>query len=537
MDENPDVTRERARLQAIAALRLAEQRMRSRFANDAWAFFSERVNLLDPLAPPGQQVAPYPDFDYTKAVVKEMQEWLQIIYWKSRRMILSWSVLAEFVRRAAHLMNQRLYVISRVEGESAGEGARELIWRAGWLCENLRPGPVIRFEQQKLSISFPDTGSTITGMGGNEPNKMRQMAANAVFCDEFGFWDKPEEAYTALRPTMEGRGQVIIACSTAMGHFKQLVLDESDSWMAPDAAIREKPKGAKDAIQYCDGMDAWTNAGNGFRVVKLLHWADPRKPRGGEWERREKKGMTARAWRQEMLCEMNTNAGTPVFEHEWDRPRMVVDPMSPDEYESRPIVASLDFGYNRPALVVSVFLFGRIWRVLRAHMGHHIHFTPFMKQVQVLMAEWFPGRRSEDILWCCDIAGKQAGRDTDPEIDILRKQFGIRVRAKYSLIAPTIDRMRDYMTDVYRGQPCFQVERHPSTRLVIEALDGGWRYPEAKPGKPEPDTPEKEGFYEHIGDCMRITVLNFGGTKLSRQQDLSKIARTGIILPHQYTVS
>jgi hypothetical protein len=532
--QNADVLRAQTRLAAIAALRAKEIEERERYARDPWAFFSERIQLLDPLNPVGQQVAPYPDFAYTKALVGELQRERQLIVWKSRRMIMSWSIIDWFVYLAAHFKNQRLYLISRVEGESAGEGARELIWRAGWTVQNLRPGPTIRCEISKLQLVFPDTGSTITGMGGNEPNKMRQMAANAVFCDEFGFWDKPEEAYTALKPTMEGRGQVIIACSTASGFFKQIVLDESESWMAPMAEQRAIPKGAKDTVTYVDGMDAWTNSGNGFRVIKLLFWADPRKQRGTEWEAQEKKGMTERAWNQEMLCKFHTNAGTPIFKHEWNRKTMIVPSMDPDDYAERPLIASLDFGYNRPAMVVSVILFGRIWRVLRALMGHHIHFTPFMRQCQTYLAEWFPHRRPEDILWCCDIAGRQVKPESDPEIDILRKKFGIRVRSKYSKIQPTIDRMRDYMTDVYRQQPCFQVERHPSTRIVIEALDGGWAYPEAKQGKPEPDDPDKDGFYEHIGDCLRYTILNFGGTKLSRQQDLAALSKSSIIKPHEY---
>lgn len=533
---------ESVRLRAVARLMLADQETRARYAADPWAFFQERISLIDPLAEQGKQVAPYPDFTYTKALVGELNTHRQIIVWKSRRMIMSWTALCYFVWLAIFHKSQRLYVISRVEGESAGEGARELIWRIGWIAQHLRGFPVV-VDIQKLSVHFCHDGhnkhdicSTITGMGGNEPNKMRQMAANAVFCDEFGFWDKPEEAYTALRPTIEGRGKVIIACSTALGYFKTLVLDESGSWMAPDASMRLKPKKVAEETTHCDGMDAWTNAGNGFRIVKILFWADPRKPQGGAWEANERKGMTERAWRQEMLCEFDNHAGTPVFLHEWQPKMMVVQPEAEDIYEGRPLVVGLDFGYNRPAAVVGCFLFGRWFRVLRAHMGHHIHFTPFMRQLLVFLAEWFPGRQQDEYLWCCDVAGKQVKADADPEIEILRKQFGIRPRFKYSKVEPTLDRIRDFMCDVYRGRPCFQVEAHPSTRLVREALSGGYRYPEARPDKPEPDQAEKDGYYEHVIDAMRYVILNYGGTKLSRNVDLSEVARRDLWAPKDYTV-
>jgi len=300
-------------------MRLREAGERERFATNPWRFFVERVRLLDPLAPPGTQVAGYPDFVYTRALIHEIDTALALIVWKARRMIVSWSVCAYFAWRAAHLPNQRLYRVTRVEGDNDGEGARELVARTAWLVGNLRaedpegrPYPPIRFDASKLQIGFPSTGSTITGMGGNEPNKLRQVAANAVFCDEFPFWEKPEESYRALRPVLEGRGQVIIASSTAGGYFKQLVYDESDSWISGlTTATDTKPATATDAVQYCPGMEAWTNRGNGFRVIGLDYWADPRKQQGTPWETQERKGRTKRDWTRRCYASSTSAPGRP----------------------------------------------------------------------------------------------------------------------------------------------------------------------------------------------------------------------------------
>ena len=116
----------------------------------------------------------------------------------------------------------------------------------------------------------------------------------------------------------------------------------------------------------------------------------------------------------------------------------------------------------------------------------------------------------------------------------MKKQFGIRPRFKYSKVAPTIDRMRDFMTDTYRGAPCFQIERHASTRQLIEALDSGYRFPKARSDKPEPEDPEKDGYYEHLMDCLRYTVITFGGARMTRRTDLSVIAKRDILVPHVY---
>lgn len=536
---NPDQERALLRRAAIAAMRLRDTEQRAGFAGDPWRFFRDRVQLLDPLAPPGAQVAGYPDFVYTQAMVGEIHAALALIIWKSRRMIVSWSACGYFAWAGGHLPNQRLYLVTRVEGDNDGEGARELIARTAWLLANLRPTdpegrpyPPIRFEVSKLQIVFPDTGSTITGMGGNEPNKLRQVAANAVFCDEFPFWEKPEESYRALRPTLEGRGKVIIASSTAGGYFKQLVYDESDSWLSGlSTAVNTKPETAQEVVQYCPGMEAWTNRGNGFRVIALDYWADPRKQRGTPWEVQERKGRTQRDWDQEMLRKFNISAGEAVFAHEWDPARMVVKPAPLEDLEYRRLKCSLDFGYNRPALTVGVFI-GPVWRVLRAHMGHRIHFSAFMGECLQLLAEWF-GDTTLEYDWCCDAAGKQEGRDTDSEVEILRKKFGIRCRFKYSLIEPTLQKMRDYMTAVHRGAPCFQVDRHPSTRILIDGLSGGYAFPEARPGKREPEAPEKDGFYEHPLDTLRYMVLNFGGHR-APPMDLAAIASRDILTPKNF---
>lgn len=531
---NTTATYERLRVAAAAALELEQRKARERFAAGPWPFFAERVRLIDPLAAPGHQIAPYPDFPYCRHLVDEVHGASQLIIWKARRMIVSWTVLIYFVWRAAHLQNQRLYVVSRVEGDTAGEGARELIWRAGWIVANLADGPKIRLKESRLQLEFPDTGSTITGMGGSEPNKLRSIAANALFLDEFGFYDQAEALYGAARPTIEGRGKVIIACTTTDGFFKELVYDESGSWMEPNFREREKSKTAIDTVQYVDGMEAWTNRGNGFRVLTLDFWADPRKQRGTDWETQERKGMPERQWRREMLREFNVHAGRPVFLHEWDAKRMIVDPMDAESLRYRTLIVSLDFGYNRPAATVSTFMAAKVWRVLRAHLGNQIHFTAFMQQVLTLLAEWFPGHEGT-VLWCCDQAGKHQGSDAEPEIEQMKKRWRLRPKSKYSKIPPTVDRMRDYMTETFRGLPCFQVERHPSTRIVIDALNGGYRYPEATPGEAEPDVPEKDGFYEHIMDTLRYTALNFGsGRQQPERADLVKLATRDIVQPRHY---
>lgn len=536
----PEITElESLRLQAKAALQLQKVTRAERWREKPWTWYAERAMLLDPLAESGNQVAPYPDFPYLEALVNEVEANRRTILWKSRRVIGSWTGILKAVRMCETERYQRCFFIAKKEGESDGEGCRELVWRAAWAAQHLRNGPPPRIDAGKLHIYFPDTESSITGVT-SDPNVMRQVSANYVMGDELAFWPQPKQSLAALLPTLEQRGTFLGLSSSADGFFKALVTGAvEDSDIPPDpwaTALIGKgvilPEHLRDpAWADIPGFAAWTNR-NG-RIVAIHYTADPRK-RSDEWKQRESAGTPYSIWLQEYEMQFGLRAGRPVFLHEWDPARMLVSRLPIER--NRPVWVSFDFGYHNPAMVCGQMRYGKQLCVLRAHQGHHIKFEDFLEQCLTLLQEWFPLRsvsNEGDFIFCCDRAGKSETSTGIPEVQIL-KEFGIKPKLQYSKIPPTIDKLRDFMAGTFRGWPNFMVENNASTALIVNALNGGYYYPEG--GSPDKkDIPEKDDIHDHQMDCLRYAALNFG-VKRHNRADVRRAAVADILEPNVYVI-
>ena len=527
------------RFAAQAALELGKREQEERWKASPWDWIQDRATLLDPLAV-GNQVAPFPDFPYLKAFINEINTHNAIICWKSRRMVASWSALTYAVWMATLHKNQRIFLISRKEGDNDSEGVRELVWRCKWIVDHLRNGPPVAYEGGKLYVQF-ETGSTITGIS-SEPNAMRAVSANFVIADEFAFYDKPRDSYAALKPTLEARGKFLGISSTSGGFFKQIVRDEIEegggaarggilsipgqgvllpSGHTDDSVEEGAPRLIEKRVgtpaQVIPGYAAWTNKGNKFRVVAIHYTADPRK-RNPEWKKREQEGMPLSLWLAEYEMCFDVASGRPVYLHEWRPQVMLVSGIKTEK--TRPILVGLDFGYHHPAMIAAQMRYAQQLCILRALQGSQVRFEDWMNEVISQLKTWFPTRSIEDpndFVWCCDAAGDQEHGTGASEIKILRRTFGLRPKFKKVRIPPTIDMVRGYMSRTYRGEPCFLVDDNPSTSIVVDGLNGGYAYPQGEIN--EDTTPSKDGLHDHTQDVLRYLAVNFGtnpGRSLNR---------------------
>jgi hypothetical protein len=490
------------------------------------------ATLIDPLAA-GDKVAPFPNFPYLSELVGEIDTHNAIVLWKSRRMIASWTAIAYAVRMCMLYKHMRCYFISRTEGNTDGEGARELMWRAQFIATHIRNAPNPRIISSKLHTQFLDTDSSITGISC-APNAMRQVSANLVIGDEFAFWEDPRSSYAALKPTLEARGKFIGISSAAEGFFKEIVQDATDSESGGEmrgGIVSIPGRGVvvntSQVFDYNEGgaapgerllsintgkvqgFTAWTNPINKFRIVAMHYTADPRK-RTPEWKAREQEGMPHSLWLREYEMQFSLMAGSPVYLHEWRPQTMLLNGIKTER--SRPILVSLDFGYHNPAMVVGQIKNGLQLCVLRCFQGRQLRFEDFMNQALSSLKSWFPTRNLDDpneVQWCCDCAGDQEHSTGFPEVHILRRSFGIRPKFKKMLIPPTIDIVRGYMSRSYRGEPCFLVDNNPTNALLIDGLNGGYAYPEGEVN--ETTRPDKDNVHDHLQDALRYLAVNFGG--------------------------
>lgn len=540
----------------MAALELNRRDREERWQKDPWSWICDRVQLLDPLNQENQ-VAPFPQYEYLKELFTEINTSNTLIIWKSRRMIGSWSALTYAVWLASLFKNQRIFLLSRKEGESDAEGARELVWRSKWIIGNLQNGPKPDIEAGKLIITFKETGSTITGMS-SEPNAMRSVSANLVIADEFAFYERPKDTYAALKPTLESRGRFIGISSSAEGFFKQIVKDEVDVGEPsredsitpivgrgivltnPKERVYDEDEGfgvengpSQIKQKTIQGFAAWTNKRNRFRIVAIHYTADPRK-RTEAWKARESEGVPLSIWLREYEMMFNIQAGLPVYVHDWRPQAMLQEGIKTER--TRPILCSLDFGYHNPALLVGQMRYGLQLCALRAFQGRQMRFEDFMAAALSQLKSWFPQRdptNPNDVLWCCDAAGDAEHSTGAPEVKILRRTFNIKPKFKKMRIPPTIDIVRGYMARTYRGEPCFLVDNNPSMHLFLDALNGGYAYPEGEVN--EETVPDKDNIHDHLMDDLRYMATNFG-TPVARgsRAQLNDISKSDMFKPVTY---
>jgi hypothetical protein len=226
------------RLRALA--RLAQQRGEAqvRYAAHPWPFLVECAVTLDqihggPRAFPGQRDDPRPDCgcgaagcgSYLEHLVNTWVTTPRLLVPKSRRLIVSWTLLACHWWLARYRPGTLVAVVARKLGTSEAEGAAELVRRIKWLEGHLPPHvarPVV--EEGFGRLRYPETASEIVAVGQGA-DQLRQYTVTAIFADECAFWEEAEGTYSASLPTLQGGGRLTMVSTASPGFFETLVHD------------------------------------------------------------------------------------------------------------------------------------------------------------------------------------------------------------------------------------------------------------------------------------------------------------------------
>jgi hypothetical protein len=510
---------QRLQLRAAAALRKRDLAREERHAASAWAFCTERVNLLDPLRPEAP-IAAFPRYPYLQHVFREVETHPRTIVWKPRRVLLSWAMCAFGVAKALNLPYQRVFLISRRLGEDQSQGARELLWRSALILRELRNGPKPEFDDGKLILTLPN-GSTIAAVS-SEPNALHGVAGTFVFGDEFSRWDDPTLSLAAILPTGERAGAIagtfVGATTTAVGPFEPILYDGYTADEAPLLADGI-PEFAEDVVRYEDdgippgALRAWTNPRNGFRIIDLHQEASPDKRDPAVLEQL-RKDVGEDVYEQQYLKKFVSRGGRPIYGREFRRELMVADrlPLLRDE----PLLVGLDFGYVRPAAVVAQLGPGPQLRVYRAAIGNQTTTKLFVHQLLARLQQWFPDYHGP-IQWCCDHSGNRKRGEDETAKDLLKREFRIQavsVPTPPGHVKVQIDRVRDYMTVLLPNRQCgLMIEKHPDTAYLIRGFEGGYKYKNPSPLDPDPEDPQPGNPWRDVMDALRYIVVNFGGAK------------------------
>jgi hypothetical protein len=200
----------------------AQRHAEAAIATDLWAFCTRCVQTIDPAT---GAIRPFPQYDYLHDLLRQWQSHPLFLCAKSRRMFVSWAMIAAHYWLARTTPNAKIVMMARKEGRNEAEGSAELVWRAKFIHDHLPPWVDQRpIEYQFCRLRFPDTHSEILGLGEGA-DQARQLTLTAVFGDEVAFWDDPLATYIALRPTIEGGGRLTLVSSAAPGFFESIVHD------------------------------------------------------------------------------------------------------------------------------------------------------------------------------------------------------------------------------------------------------------------------------------------------------------------------
>jgi hypothetical protein len=218
--------------QGIPADLLARYRL---IANDPWEFCVRCVYTKDEVdkAIPTKKFPAH--YEYLKLFTRIWQREPKIVVPKSRRMFMTWHCISLHLHDAMFGINRFNVFQSKKEEDSDA-----LVQRAKFILENI-PNDVLPRElipEWKYTygkITFPEIGSQIMAFAQGA-DQLRQYTVSRLLLDEFAFWDKAEESYSAAAPTLEGGGSLTILSSAAPGFMKRLVEDELDAGMVTEEA-------------------------------------------------------------------------------------------------------------------------------------------------------------------------------------------------------------------------------------------------------------------------------------------------------------
>jgi len=211
-------------VRALARTAILEREAVERVRSDPWEWLTSSVNTLDEA---GGTVRPFPARPYLQDVVRLWKQNQLLAIPKSRRMMLSWTMVACCTWLAAYTPNARVAMMARKLGRTEQEGSNGLVWRARFIMEQIpQRNPLLRPIETVYTtgrLSFPN-GSEIIALGEG-PDQARQMGFTAVLADEFGFWERAYETWIALKPTIQGGGKITLLSSAYPGTWDAIVHD------------------------------------------------------------------------------------------------------------------------------------------------------------------------------------------------------------------------------------------------------------------------------------------------------------------------
>ena len=196
---------------------------------DPWAWIRDCCWTMDE-ADEGKTKR-FPDKEYLQHICAVWHREPIVAIPKTRRMLLSWLMLALHLWAAIFHPQVAVFIQSKKEKDSAFLMSDEqMMFLYNHLPQGEHPWPKIA---RKIGgpggvgysyIKF-DHNAYIMAIGQG-PDQMRGYTASYVMLDEVAFWEQAEASWGALKPTIQGGGKVCLISSAQPGFFQRIVEGE-----------------------------------------------------------------------------------------------------------------------------------------------------------------------------------------------------------------------------------------------------------------------------------------------------------------------
>lgn len=188
-----------------------------KWSNDPWQWILDCCWTMDE-ADEGK-IKQFPDKEYLKHIV---DVWLRenlLAVPKTRRMMLSWLMIALHLWAALFRPNSAVFVQSKKQEDSDFLIAdKRMMFIYYHLPDWLKETVVATYKSCNISLS---NGSYIKAIGQGA-DQLRGYTASYIMLDECAFWEQAEDTWGALKPTIQGGGRVALISSAGPGFFQRL---------------------------------------------------------------------------------------------------------------------------------------------------------------------------------------------------------------------------------------------------------------------------------------------------------------------------
>lgn len=234
---------------------------------------------------------------------------------------------------------------------------------------------------------------------------------------------------------------------------------------------------------------------------------DPNSTVADRWIAEISRNMNTPQWRQEQEMDVNIYLGNPVFPS--FRKEVHIGRLSPEIDYDFPILVGLDFGFHRPAMIISQWN-GRTWKWLQEWTPYNIKTPDFatgvFRRVELYTHQGFR------VKYYCGLEAKQINQQTGLTNAQVFNEYGMPIIIIENTSIPRrLHIVRMLLKAWEDGVPALMIDEDMTT--CIDAFSGAYRYPEKKEEKPEDERPYKDGIYDHPMDAGQYIAEQCFNTK------------------------